>query len=159
MMRLQTIHLFDLKASDIALVFKKHFRPTYPTIKPRQIGHFVTRSLNYMLIPIKQVTNPAGIICNVPRLLVFFVIGAKLNPFVNAAEGFNETLLPALAENCIKCHGKDDKIKGDLNLFEFRRFTEYPPPYSGSHRRTRIRRNAARGRTSSFGGVETEDNR
>ena len=41
-----------------------------------------------------------------------------MTPFVNAAEGFNETLLPALAENCIKCHGKDDKIKGDLNLLE-----------------------------------------
>ena len=118
MMRLQAIHLFDLKASNTALLCEGHFSPTRPRIKPKQIGHFVTRTLNRMLIPIKQVANPAGIICNVPRLLVFFVIGAKMTPFVNAAEGFNETLLPALAENCIKCHGKDDKIKGDLNLLE-----------------------------------------
>lgn len=71
-----------------------------------------------MRFPTNQVANPAGIICNIPRILVCLVIGAKLSHFVNAAESFNDRLLPAFEENCIKCHGKDDKIKGDLNLLE-----------------------------------------
>ena len=71
-----------------------------------------------MRFPTNQVANPAGIICNIPRILVCLVIGAKLCPPAQALESFNDTLLPAFKENCIKCHGKDDKVKGDLDLLE-----------------------------------------
>ena len=34
---------------------------------------------------------------------------------------FEETIHPILQENCVKCHGEKEKIKGDVNLFEIKR--------------------------------------
>lgn len=39
-------------------------------------------------------------------------------PSTSGVVDFQKSLQPIFEENCIKCHGKDDKVKGDLNLME-----------------------------------------
>ena len=53
------------------------------------------------------------------KLLKLILFGAL--PLMNAsAEPFSEVLKPAFEKHCIRCHGKDGKVKGKVNLLELK---------------------------------------
>ncbi len=49
-------------------------------------------------------------------------IAALLSPLVGAAESkpFNKIVAPALKQHCLRCHGADGELEGDLNLLKVR---------------------------------------
>jgi hypothetical protein len=52
---------------------------------------------------------------NLPRLLALILI----TPLIGWAESsFDSLLQPAFNDHCVKCHGKDDKVKGKVNLLD-----------------------------------------
>jgi len=55
-----------------------------------------------------------------PRLFRQFLLIASQTTLwsICSASSFDDLLLPAFEAHCVECHGENEKIKGDLNLFE-----------------------------------------
>ena len=74
----------------------------------------------------KPIDSRKGSVRRSPGLAVFaFVAAVAANGLVwlegaDAADSFAEFPGPAFAEHCVGCHGKDGKVKGKVNLMEFK---------------------------------------
>ena len=45
----------------------------------------------------------------------------------SATDAFATALQPAFEKHCVQCHGKDDKVKGKVNLLELGSLTDLTP--------------------------------
>ena len=61
------------------------------------------------------------------RILIGLILPAMISPLLAAndsSELFAESLQPVFKEHCIKCHGKDGKVKGKVDLVGLNSVTE-----------------------------------
>ncbi|MDF1814093.1 MAG: DUF1592 domain-containing protein [Verrucomicrobiales bacterium] len=54
------------------------------------------------------------------RPLLFLLLFTRLSETALCEDVFDRVIAPVLRQNCIQCHGENDKVKGKVNLFEVR---------------------------------------